>query len=150
MPDSLHNLPIGDDSQRLEQLVAWLDSELDEEQSHEVELRLRRDSGMRQEAEELERVWGLLDTLEPVSADNQFTVQTIQSVFEKSHGGPVRRGAGFGGGPGAVVRQRRPEGELHDGRGGRRDVVRPAAAEERVRPRLPHGRLRRVVVRRRR
>ena len=96
MPASQHNPPVGDDSQHLEQLVAWLDSELDEEQSQEVELLLRNDAGLRQKAEELERAWEMLDTLEPVSADHQFTVQTIQAVYEDPHGDTVRRTAKLG------------------------------------------------------
>jgi len=95
MSDSQHNPPADEDSQRLEQLVAWLDSELEEEQTQDVELQLRKDTDLRQEAEELERAWGMLDTLEPVSADHQFTVQTIQAVFSESSGLAVPRRTRF-------------------------------------------------------
>ncbi len=63
-----------------EQLVAYLDGELDGEQSAEVEKQLRQDSELRRTAEALDRTWGMLDVLEPVVAGNEFSQQTMKTV----------------------------------------------------------------------
>lgn len=65
----------------LEQLVAYLDGELDDEQSAAMEKRLRNNPKLRRMAEELDRTWGLLDALEPVAADEEFSQQTVQTVI---------------------------------------------------------------------
>ncbi len=63
-----------------EQLVAYLDGELDEARAAAVERRLRHDPRLRREAEQLDRTWSLLDVLEPVTAGSHFSQQTVQTV----------------------------------------------------------------------
>jgi len=65
---------------QIEQLVAYLDGELDGEQSAAIEKQLRQDSDLRRTAEALDRTWGMLDILEPVIAGNEFSQQTMQTV----------------------------------------------------------------------
>ena len=66
---------------QIEQLVAYLDGELNDEQTAAVEIRLRKDPKFRQMAEELDRTWGLLDALEPVAASDEFSRQTVKTVI---------------------------------------------------------------------
>jgi len=65
---------------RLEQLVSYLDNELDDAQMQALEERMRRDMPLRRQAEVLDRTWGMLDVLEPVSASEHFSMQTMQTV----------------------------------------------------------------------
>ena len=65
---------------QIEQLVAYLDGELNDEQTAAIEKRLRKDPKLRQMAEELDRTWGMLDALEPVAAGDDFSQQTMQTV----------------------------------------------------------------------
>ena len=69
-----------DNSEQLTDLVSYLDSELDQTRMNEVELQLLNDPSMRTLADELERSWGLLDSLDEVSVDPQFTQKTMASV----------------------------------------------------------------------
>jgi len=64
----------------IEQLVAYLDGELAGDQAAVMEQRLRQDSELRQQAEQLDRTWGMLDVLEPVAASEQFSLQTMETV----------------------------------------------------------------------
>ena len=67
-------------SDGLEQLVSYLDGELESDQVAEMEQRLRQDSDLRRQAEQLDRTWGMLDVLEPVAASEQFSRQTMETV----------------------------------------------------------------------
>ena len=63
-----------------EQLVAYLDGELDDESSRQIEQRLTSDSALRDQLSRLERTWDALDELEQVEADEDFTRTTIEMV----------------------------------------------------------------------
>ena len=63
-----------------EQLVAYLDGELDDESSRQIEQRLTSDSALRDHLGRLERTWDALDELEQVEADENFTKTTIEMV----------------------------------------------------------------------
>jgi anti-sigma factor RsiW len=70
--------PIGDDA--YQQLVAYLDGELDVESSRQVELRLAEDAEFRGELLKLQQTWDLLDELPPVEVDEAFTHTTVQMI----------------------------------------------------------------------
>ena len=61
-------------------LVAYLDGELDAEQTRAVEERLSQDSGFRRQLRELQRAWDLLDHLPTADVDDSFTRTTIAMV----------------------------------------------------------------------
>ena len=63
-----------------ELLVAYLDGELDDESSREIEQRLTSDSALREQLTRLERTWDVLDELEQVEVDEDFTKTTIEMV----------------------------------------------------------------------
>ena len=63
-----------------EQLVAYLDGELDDEASRRIEERLTSDSTLRDQLGRLERTWDALDKLERVEVDEDFTRTTIEMV----------------------------------------------------------------------
>lgn len=63
-----------------EQLVAYLDGELDDESSHLLEERLTSDSTLRDRLGQLERAWDALDELERAEVDENFTRTTIEMV----------------------------------------------------------------------
>jgi anti-sigma factor RsiW len=63
-----------------ENLVAYLDGELDEVATLEVERTLSESAEIRQEIEALSRTWELLDELPRVQASSQFTERTMASV----------------------------------------------------------------------
>jgi anti-sigma factor RsiW len=65
---------------QLEQLVAYLDGELNDQQSAAMEKRLRDDPKLRRMADDLDRTWGLLDALEPVVAGEEFSQRTMKTV----------------------------------------------------------------------
>ena len=88
----------------LEQLVAYLDGELDGEQSAAMETRLRNDPKLRRMAEELDRTWGMLDALEPVAADEEFSQQTVQTVISTDSPALERRPRSVAGFLSAAVR----------------------------------------------
>jgi len=75
---------------QIEQLVAYLDGELDGEQSAAIEKQLRKDSELRHTAEALDRTWGMLDVLEPVVAGNEFSRQTMKTVIA-TYSRPVQK-----------------------------------------------------------
>ena len=67
----------GDDR---EQLIAYLDGELDAEAARQVEARLHQDPAARAEAEALRRTWDLLDYLPQVEPSPAFTHRTLERV----------------------------------------------------------------------
>lgn len=69
---------------KVEQLVAYLDGELDEDQTASMEKRLRKDPQLRQLAEDLDRTWGMLDALEPVVAGEEFSQKTMETIVTSS------------------------------------------------------------------
>jgi anti-sigma factor RsiW len=68
-----------------EELVAFLDGELTEDDAHKVEARLNVDAAARAEADALRRTWDLLDFLPRPEASPDFTHRTLERV------GPVRK-----------------------------------------------------------
>ena len=63
-----------------EELVAYLDGELDEASRRRVEERLATDSAYRTELQLLEQAWDCLDQLPMQTVDEQFTRSTIEMV----------------------------------------------------------------------
>ena len=63
-----------------DQLVAYLDGELDTAQTAAVEKMLRKDPALRQQVEKLDRTWSMLDALEPVAVSEDFSQQTMATV----------------------------------------------------------------------
>jgi len=63
-----------------DQLVAYLDGELDAERSLQVERRLAEDEGFRRELLQLQGVWDALDELPLAEVDESFTQTTVEMV----------------------------------------------------------------------
>jgi len=63
-----------------EDLVAYLDGELDDAATQEVETKLSQDPAVRTEAEDLKRTWSLLDYLPRPKASEQFTSRTMDKL----------------------------------------------------------------------
>lgn len=67
-------------------LVAYLDGELDAEQTRTVEQRLSRDLTYRQQLRELQQAWDLLDQLPKAEVDDTFTQTTLAMVAVSASG----------------------------------------------------------------
>lgn len=67
-----------------EQLVAYLDGELDAEEAARIERRLADDPHFRARLVQLQRAWDMLDTLERTEADDHFTQSTVAMVAVKA------------------------------------------------------------------
>ncbi len=63
-----------------EELVAYLDGELDAQAARRVEDLLVGDPRVRSRLQELERTWDLLDELAPADVDDAFTRSTLELV----------------------------------------------------------------------
>src|SRR5262245_61891372 len=63
-----------------EDLVAYLDRELDAPASQRIDDLLARDAGVREEVQRLERVWTLLDELPRAEVEETFTQSTVAMV----------------------------------------------------------------------
>jgi anti-sigma factor RsiW len=63
-----------------EQLVAYLDGELDTESSLQVERRLAEDVAYRRELKQLQRAWDMLDELPKSEVSETFTQTTVEMV----------------------------------------------------------------------
>ncbi len=75
-----HN-PTNDDAIAIEeQLVAYLDGELDEPSSRRIEELLASDPAVREKLEQLDRAWDMLDELGQASVDHGFTDSTLEIV----------------------------------------------------------------------
>jgi anti-sigma factor RsiW len=70
--------PLSEEEQ--ENLVAYLDGELDEETSRAIEAKLSRDPRARAEAEALRQAWDLLDYLPKAEPSASFTNRTLDRV----------------------------------------------------------------------
>ena len=68
----------------LEQLVAYLDGELEPEAAREVERRLAADAGYRQRLNRLQQSWDLLEHLPQAHVDQGFTQSTVAMVVVKA------------------------------------------------------------------
>ena len=95
--------PIQQPDPVLEQLVAYLDGELDAEESALVEQRLADDVSFRQRLQQLEQTWDLLDHLPRSHVRGTFTQTTVEMVAVKAEDdfkqqrsdGNVRRTVGW-------------------------------------------------------
>jgi len=72
--------PIAEPGSLEEQLVAYLDGELDEGQTARVEQRLAADPKVRESLLRLDRTWSLLERLDRVRLDDRFTRTTLEMV----------------------------------------------------------------------
>jgi anti-sigma factor RsiW len=63
-----------------EELIAYLDGEMDENTAHAFETRLRRDAALRAEAEVMKKTWELLDYLPRPEPSPQFTHRTLERL----------------------------------------------------------------------
>jgi anti-sigma factor RsiW len=90
------------ESDRLEEIVAYLDGELTPGESARVEQRLSSDESYRRELQEVERAWKALDELPQLSVDDKFsrttmalTLQTAKAELqERTTALPVQRRRG--------------------------------------------------------
>jgi anti-sigma factor RsiW len=85
-------LPPLDDNDR-EDLIAYLDGELDDEAARAVEVRLNLDADARAEAETLRRTWDLLDYLPRPEPSPAFTNQTLERISAFRSPAPAAAGA---------------------------------------------------------
>ena len=72
--------PANDEGQLREELVAYLDGELDAEQSRRIEERAAVEPGARRMLEELDRTWHMLDELDSPATSEDFTCTTLEMV----------------------------------------------------------------------
>ncbi len=72
--------PANDESQLREELVAYLDGELDAEQSRRIEQRAAVEPDARRMLEELDRTWHMLDELDAPVTREDFTCTTLEMV----------------------------------------------------------------------
>jgi anti-sigma factor RsiW len=72
--------PVNDEAQLREELVAYLDGELDAEQSRRIEERARVEPDARRMLEELDRTWHMLDELDSPATGEDFTCTTLEMV----------------------------------------------------------------------
>jgi anti-sigma factor RsiW len=72
------------DDPQAEELVAYLDGELDTQACQRVERRLVQDADYRRQLRDLQRSWDLLDHLPAVDVDERFTQSTIALVAVKA------------------------------------------------------------------
>ncbi|NLX54451.1 MAG: hypothetical protein GXY58_05000 [Planctomycetaceae bacterium] len=63
-----------------EQLVAYLDGELDAETSQQVERRLAENVEYRRELQQLQRAWDMLDELPRAEVSESFTQTTVEMI----------------------------------------------------------------------
>jgi hypothetical protein len=63
-----------------EELVAYLDGELDSQAARQVERRLAAEEPVRRRLQELAQSWDFLDHLPPAAADDTFTRSTVEMV----------------------------------------------------------------------
>ena len=73
-----------DQSQQLEEIVAYLDGELSPQESAQVERRLASDETYRQKLQSMERAWAALDELPAATVDDQFSKTTMELVVESA------------------------------------------------------------------
>ncbi len=76
----MSDIPANADNVIDEQLVAYLDGELDAETSRQIEERLSEDPALRERLNALDRTWHVLDELEATPVDGTFTQSTLEMV----------------------------------------------------------------------
>ena len=78
--ESMSHDPANDEAQLREELVAYLDGELDAEQSRQIEQRAAVEPDARRMLEELDRTWHMLDELDTPATSEDFTCTTLEMV----------------------------------------------------------------------
>ena len=78
--ESMPHDPANDEAQLREELVAYLDGELDAEQSRRIEQRAAVEPDARRMLEELDRTWHMLDELDSPATSEDFTCTTLEMV----------------------------------------------------------------------
>jgi len=78
--------PIEEEPSLEQELVAYLDHELDEETSRRIEQLLATDPKVRGTLQQLERAWDALDELHRVEVDEHFTQSTLEMVAVEASG----------------------------------------------------------------
>lgn len=78
--DSVQHDPIADPPPLEEELVAYLDGELDQEATRRVEQLLAADPEVRETLRQLEQTWEMLDGLGTADLDDAFTQTTLEMV----------------------------------------------------------------------
>src|SRR5439155_1016175 len=86
MTDPLTNSLSSDDPIPREDLVAYLDGELDVEAASQIEERLRSDEHLRDELHRLERAWDLLAQLPRTEAKASLTQSTVEMLALEAEG----------------------------------------------------------------
>lgn len=69
-----------DEAEFREQLVAYLDGELDAAAAREIERRLAREPQVQRELQRLQQAWDLLDRLPQAEVDDKFTRSTVEMI----------------------------------------------------------------------
>ena len=85
------NGPAPEDDPVRDELVAYLDGEIDEETRRRFEDRMARDGASRRELEEFQRAWECLDMLPAATVSESFARTTIEMVAvtaEREQSGP--------------------------------------------------------------
>jgi anti-sigma factor RsiW len=80
--------PLSEDDR--EELIAYLDGELDEERARAVETRINLDPTVRAEAETLRKTWDLLDYLPRPEPSPSFTNRTLVRLSTRETGDALR------------------------------------------------------------
>jgi len=78
--DTMSHDSADDEAQLREELVAYLDGELDAEQSRRIEERAAVEPNARHMLEELDRTWHMLDELDSPPTSEDFTCTTLEMV----------------------------------------------------------------------
>lgn len=73
-----------DDPATDEQLVAYLDGELDPESTRDLEERLGKDEAVRQKLHQLERAWDALNALPETDVSPQFAHTTLEMIAQRA------------------------------------------------------------------
>ena len=114
--ESMPHDPANDEAQLREELVAYLDGELDAEQSRRIEQRAAVEPDARRMLEEFDRTWHMLDELDALPTSEDFTRTTLEMVAvaaaeDAEKAKAERRGGGGGracGPPRGCSPRRRP------------------------------------------
>jgi anti-sigma factor RsiW len=100
------NTPATFDDDQREQLVAYLDGELDASACAEIEQTLAESAAARGEVRALTKTWELLDTLPRAAASPDFTEKTLATLQTESRALQARQAAVSAGRPrGAALRR---------------------------------------------
>ncbi|MFZ5828625.1 MAG: anti-sigma factor family protein [Planctomycetota bacterium] len=78
----MSQIPANTDPPLDEQLVAYLDGELDAEAARQVDALLARDPEARRRLQGLDRAWDLLGSLDTAEADSRFAESTLEMVAQ--------------------------------------------------------------------